>query len=69
MIALPFCHSGPGKSCPVDQYAKYVSAQRKKYGSFADVCGLADGEVSAGKNGAVTFFTDLGLDYLRVVKP
>ncbi|KAK1141719.1 hypothetical protein N8T08_008817 [Aspergillus melleus] len=66
---LPSCNSGPGKSCPVEQYASYVSNQRKKYGSFASICGLEEKEVSAGDDGAVTFFQDLTLDYLRVVKP
>ncbi|PLB44439.1 phosphoglycerate mutase-like protein [Aspergillus steynii IBT 23096] len=66
---LPSCHSGRGKSCPVDQYASYVSSQREKFGSFAEICGLKDEDVSTGRDGAVTFFRDLGVGYLRVVKP
>lgn len=68
--AVPSCRSGPGKSCPLDQYAELVVKKRKQYGSFASVCGLPDGNVTtAGVDGAVTFFRDLTLPFMRVVKP
>ncbi|EAW06805.1 putative histidine acid phosphatase [Aspergillus clavatus NRRL 1] len=67
---VPSCRSGPGKSCPLDQYAELVVKKRKQYGSFASVCGLPDGNVTtAGVDGAVTFFRDLTLPFMRVVKP
>ena len=68
--AIPSCRSGPGSSCPVDQYVQYVAQKRKEYGSFASVCGLPEKNVTtAGADGSVTFFTDLTLPFLRVVKP
>ncbi|KAL5359905.1 histidine phosphatase superfamily [Aspergillus floccosus] len=67
---VPSCHSGPGRSCPVDEYVKYVSQKREQYGSFAAVCGLPEQNVTtAAPNGAVTFFTDLSLPFMRIVKP
>ncbi|KAB8271582.1 histidine phosphatase superfamily [Aspergillus minisclerotigenes] len=67
---IPSCRSGPGRSCPVDQYVQYVAQKRKQYGSFASVCGLPEKNITtAGADGSVTFFTDLTLPFLRVVKP
>ncbi|KAF7617915.1 putative histidine acid phosphatase [Aspergillus flavus] len=67
---IPSCRSGPGSSCPVDQYVQYVAQKRKQYGSFASVCGLPEKNITtAGADGSVTFFTDLTLPFLRVVKP
>ncbi|KAE8357053.1 histidine phosphatase superfamily [Aspergillus coremiiformis] len=67
---IPSCRSGPGKSCPLDKYAQYVADKRKEYGSFASVCGLPEKNVTtASADGAVTFFTDLNLPFMRVVKP
>ncbi|KAF9883844.1 hypothetical protein FE257_002735 [Aspergillus nanangensis] len=67
---VPSCQSGPGRSCPVDKYAKYVTQKREEYGSYASICGLPEANVTtAGTDGAVTFFTDLNLPFMRVVKP
>ncbi|RHZ48334.1 putative histidine acid phosphatase [Aspergillus thermomutatus] len=67
---VPSCRSGPGSSCPLDQYTELVAKKRKQYGSFASVCGLSEGNVTTvGSDGAVTFFNDLTLPFLRVVKP
>ncbi|KAF7593111.1 hypothetical protein BBP40_012056 [Aspergillus hancockii] len=67
---IPSCRSGPGSSCPVDDYAQYVADKKEEYGSFASVCGLPEKNITtAGADGSVTFFTDLSLPFLRVVKP
>jgi acid phosphatase len=69
-IAVPSCRSGPGSSCPLDQYTALVAKKREQYGSFASVCGLSEGNVTtATSDGAVTFFNDLTLPFLSVVKP
>lgn len=67
---VPSCRSGPGHSCPLDQYTALVAKKREQYGSFASVCGLPEGNVTtATLDGAVTFFNDLTLPFLSVVKP
>ncbi|KAL2869188.1 putative histidine acid phosphatase [Aspergillus lucknowensis] len=67
---VPSCRSGPGMSCPVDKYAKYVAKQKSKYGSFASVCGLREDELTTiGEDESVTFFKNLTLPFLTVVKP
>ncbi|KAL3455850.1 histidine phosphatase superfamily [Aspergillus heterothallicus] len=67
---IPSCRSGPGSSCPVDKYAKYVTKQKSKYGSYASICGLSDDELTTiGKDESVTFFKNLTLPFLTPVKP
>ncbi|KAL4813439.1 histidine phosphatase superfamily [Aspergillus spinulosporus] len=67
---VPSCRSGPGKSCPVEEYAKYVEKQKRKYGSYASVCGLSADELTTiGEDESVTFFKNLTLPFLSVVKP
>ncbi|KAL3471145.1 histidine phosphatase superfamily [Aspergillus californicus] len=67
---VPSCRSGPGSSCPVDKYAKYVAKQKSKYGSFGSICGLSDDELTTiGEDESVTFFKNLTLPFLSVVKP
>ncbi|KAL5338282.1 histidine phosphatase superfamily [Aspergillus crustosus] len=67
---IPSCRSGPGSSCPVDQYAKYITKQKSQYGSYASVCGLTEEELpTIGDDESVTFFKNLTLPFLTVVKP
>ncbi|KAL2827532.1 histidine phosphatase superfamily [Aspergillus cavernicola] len=67
---IPSCRSGPGQSCPVDEYAKYIARQKSKYGSFGSVCGLSEDELTTiGVNESVTFFKNLTLPFMTVVKP
>ncbi len=69
-IAIPSCRSGPGSSCPVDEYARYVAKQKRKYGSYASICGLGEDELTTiGEDESVTFFKNLTLPFLGVVKP
>lgn len=54
----------------MDEYVKHVSQKKEQYGSFAAVCGLPEQNVTtAASTGAVTFFTDLTLPFMRIVKP
>ncbi|KAL4886681.1 histidine phosphatase superfamily [Aspergillus karnatakaensis] len=67
---IPSCRSGPGRSCPVDKYAEYITKQKSKYGSYASICGLEEEELSTiGEGESVTFFKNLTLPFLSVVKP
>ncbi|KAH8692019.1 histidine phosphatase superfamily [Talaromyces proteolyticus] len=66
---IPSCHSGPGQSCSVSQYAEYVSKKWQSYGSFASVCNISAATVATSDTGAVTFFNDLTLPFLSTVQP
>lgn len=43
IVPLPYCQSGPGKSCPLSQFVDFVQRRRAEVGEFGDVCGL-DGD-------------------------
>ena len=36
---LPNCQSGPGASCPFEEFKRIVKAAEKKYGDFDGICG------------------------------
>ena len=40
IVALPGCDSGPGKSCPLDEFLELVSKRGEEAGDFRQVCGL-----------------------------
>lgn len=40
IVALPTCSSGPGSSCPLDQFLGLVRTRGTYIGDFRDVCGL-----------------------------
>jgi len=40
IVALPGCDSGPGKSCPLDQFAGHIRKRVEEGGDFRKVCGL-----------------------------
>jgi acid phosphatase len=48
-MPLPYCKSGPGFSCPLEELVDYVQRRRREVGEFGDVCGL-EGDV-----GHITF--------------
>lgn len=54
-VPIPVCSSGPGASCPLDQFTKYVAQRKSVAGDFGERCGL-------GKDieGSVRFFTEEG---------
>ncbi|KAL1979715.1 hypothetical protein VTN96DRAFT_5259 [Rasamsonia emersonii] len=39
VVPLPDCHSGPGGSCPLEQFVERVRKRREEVGDFAEVCG------------------------------
>ncbi|KAF8472654.1 multiple inositol polyphosphate phosphatase [Kalaharituber pfeilii] len=43
IVALPGCDSGPGNSCPLDQFIAHVAERGRLGGDFREVCGLDPG--------------------------
>lgn len=41
IVALPGCDSGPGKSCPLEEFLELVSKRGEEVGDFRQVCGLS----------------------------
>lgn len=44
IVALDGCDSGPGKSCPLDEFLQHVQERGKLGGDFRKVCGLPEWE-------------------------
>jgi acid phosphatase len=44
IVPLPDCHTGPGGSCPLDQFVKMVHERRHQVGRFHEVCGTKEQE-------------------------
>ncbi|KAG8410269.1 hypothetical protein J3458_017983 [Metarhizium acridum] len=65
---LPFCHDGPGKSCSLSKYVKYVADKLEANGSFAKLCNVTDPSAPTQALGA-SFFGNLGESHLQIVKP
>lgn len=65
---VPSCQSGPGKSCPLADYAKYVSDKLEANGDFVEICNATDPATPSKVLGA-SFFTDLAQSHLQSVKP
>lgn len=66
---VPSCSSGPGRSCPLAEYAALVKQRFDAAGSFGKFCNVSEDSVVKSPSGGVTFFTDLTLPAIRVVKP
>jgi acid phosphatase len=49
IVPLPSCRSGPGGSCPLDEFVDYVRQRKEEVGDFGEVCDLA------GESGNITF--------------
>ncbi|KAK5114695.1 hypothetical protein LTR62_002268 [Meristemomyces frigidus] len=41
IVALPGCDSGPGRSCPLEQFLQRVRLKGEETGDFREVCGLS----------------------------
>jgi acid phosphatase len=50
ITALPDCHSGPGESCPLEQFAARTKRRGMEVGDFRQLCGLGGDEA-----GEITF--------------
>lgn len=44
ITALPDCQSGPGKSCPLDQFVARTKKRGEEVGDFKEICGLTGDE-------------------------
>lgn len=42
IVALPFCASGPGSSCPLDEILALVRKRDGEITDFKEVCGIGD---------------------------
>ncbi|KAL8808112.1 MAG: hypothetical protein Q9200_004407 [Gallowayella weberi] len=42
IVALPNCTSGPGSSCPLEEFLALVQRRGREVGDFREVCGLTD---------------------------
>jgi acid phosphatase len=42
ITALPDCHSGPGKSCPLQEFAERTRRKGDQVQEFRSLCGLSD---------------------------
>jgi acid phosphatase len=59
------CTSGPGSSCPLEQYQSIIKGKLAEAGDFNKLCNTT-GQVSTPK---ATFFMDNTLSYQVIVKP
>lgn len=62
------CQSGPGKSCLLSEYISILEEKSKAAGNFVDYCNVTEAGHPSSVSGA-SFFTDLSLDFLTLVKP
>lgn len=42
IVALPGCDSGPGSSCPLEEFLAHVKRRGDEVGDFTEVCGLGE---------------------------
>ncbi|KAL8829657.1 MAG: hypothetical protein Q9191_001886 [Dirinaria sp. TL-2023a] len=42
IVALPNCTSGPGSSCPLEEFLAFINRRGDEVGDFRTVCGLGD---------------------------
>jgi len=40
IVALPNCTSGPGSSCPLEDFLAFVKSRGEEVGDFREICGL-----------------------------
>ncbi|PWY92282.1 histidine acid phosphatase [Aspergillus heteromorphus CBS 117.55] len=65
---LPMCKDGPGSSCLLSEYVTYIKDKNAEAGDFIDYCNVTEAGHPETVAGA-SFFTDLSLDFLTMVKP
>ena len=42
IVPIPGCENGPGRSCPLDQFAARVKDRGEEVGDFRTICGLKE---------------------------
>lgn len=65
---LPSCRDGPGASCRLADYAKYIAEKYKAQGNWAQNCNVTTPGSPTVVKGA-SFFTDLSKPWLRILAP
>jgi len=61
------CQSGPGRSCPLDEYRALIEGKSEAFGDWQEQCGNPEGERVEGAE--TTFLRDLGLPFVFAVEP
>jgi len=64
---VPSCQNGPGSSCLLDDYAKYVADKYEAEGDWIENCNVSM-EGTPSKVKGASFFTDLGSPWVQTVK-
>ncbi|KAF6825852.1 histidine acid [Colletotrichum musicola] len=65
---LPSCKSGPGSSCLLSEYQKYVSEKLEAQGNWITTCNVTTPGAPTEVKGA-SFYTDLSSPWLSLVSP
>ncbi|KLU93165.1 acid phosphatase PHO1 [Magnaporthiopsis poae ATCC 64411] len=65
---VPSCQDGPGRSCRVADYAKYVGDKLAAIGSFAQLCNATAPGTPSQVQGA-SFLTNLNQKHLKIIHP
>jgi acid phosphatase len=65
---IPSCKSGPGFSCPIDEYVAYVEAKQEAEGDWITNCNVTAAGAPQKAPGA-TFFKDLTSPWLQILSP
>ncbi|KAH7251306.1 histidine phosphatase superfamily [Fusarium tricinctum] len=68
VFPVPSCKDGPGKSCSLPKYHKFLKERLGKDGNFAKLCNATDPATPSKVLGA-SFFTNLAQSHLKPVKP
>lgn len=64
---VPSCKNGPGSSCLLDDYTKYVADRYEAEGDWIANCNVTIGGAPSKVKGA-SFFTDLSSPWVRTIK-
>jgi hypothetical protein len=65
---VPGCRSGPGSSCPLESYAKFIQDKYASEGNWVQNCNVTEAGAPTTVKGA-SFFTNLAQPHLRVIPP
>ncbi|KAK7741055.1 hypothetical protein SLS53_005120 [Cytospora paraplurivora] len=68
VYTLPFCKDGPGQSCLLSDYAKYVSDKYAAEGNWVENCNVTTAGAPTAVQGA-SFYTDLTSPWLQELNP
>lgn len=68
VYTLPSCQDGPGKSCLLSDYAKYISDKYASEGNWVENCNVTTAGAPTTVQGA-SFYTDLTSPWLQALPP